>query len=124
MSQHRGGNRRSGAGGGAFLALIGLAGRRRNQWLLLLAVALPVVLVAAGCGSAKSEPTAVRVVRGAVARTVSATGTLQAISQQRLGFTRGGKLIALLVSVGQQVSAGQVLARVDDFDAQQDVQQA
>jgi HlyD family secretion protein len=98
---------------------------QRSRWLLVsLAVALPVVLVAAGCGSAKSEPTAVRVVRGSVARTVSATGSLQAISQQRLGFNRGGKLIALLVSVGQQVSAGQVLARVDDFDAQQDVQQA
>jgi HlyD family secretion protein len=98
---------------------------QRARWALAgLAVALPVVLVAAGCGSATSEPGSVRVVRGSVARTVSATGTLQAVSQQRLGFSRGGKLIALLVSVGQPVAAGQVLARVDDFDAQQDVQAA
>jgi HlyD family secretion protein len=66
----------------------------------------------------------VRVERGSVARTVAATGTLQPITEQRLGFPRGGRLVALLVSVGQQVSAGQVLGRLDDFNARQDLSQA
>jgi HlyD family secretion protein len=97
---------------------------RPNHWLLGIAVTLPLVLVAAGCGSAAPSPTAVRVVRGTVARTVSATGTLQPISEQKLAFAKGGKLVAVMVSVGQQVKAGQVLAHVDDFDAEQDLQEA
>jgi HlyD family secretion protein len=87
-------------------------------------LALSLVWGVAGCGSAPGQPSAVRVERGSVARTVAATGTLQPITEQRLGFARGGRLIALLVSVGQQVSAGQVLARVDDFSARQDLSEA
>ena len=100
--------------------LVGRTGRAA----VVVAIALAVVLVVAGCGSAAPSPTAVRVVRGTVARTVSATGTLQPISEQKLGFDKGGKLTAVLVSVGQQVKAGQVLARVDDFDARQDLADA
>jgi HlyD family secretion protein len=88
------------------------------------ALLVPLVLLVSGCGSAAPSPTAIRVAKGSVARTVSATGTLQPISEQRLGFAKGGKLVALLVSVGQQVNAGQVLARIDDFDAQADLDTA
>jgi HlyD family secretion protein len=96
----------------------------KRAWLIGVAAALPVVLVAAGCGSAAESPSSVRVVRGTVARTVTATGTLQPISEQKLAFDKGGKLTGVFVSVGQQVKAGQILARVDDFDAQQDLQEA
>jgi HlyD family secretion protein len=75
-------------------------------------------LVVAGCGvGSESSPTTARVVLGSVSRSVSATGTLQAISQQHLGFAEGGQLTEVLVSVGQQVAAGQALARIDDFAA-------
>jgi HlyD family secretion protein len=97
---------------------------RRRRWLVGVAVGLPVALVVAGCGSAAPSPTAVRVVRGTVARTVSATGTLQPISEQKLAFAKGGKLVSVLATVGQQVRAGQILARIDDFDAQQDLREA
>jgi HlyD family secretion protein len=89
-----------------------------------LALTLPLLAMTAACGHDDSAPTAVRVVRGTVDRTVSATGTLQPLTEQKLGFNEGGKLVALFVSVGQQVLAGQPLARIDDFDAQQDLQQA
>jgi len=81
-------------------------------------------LLVAGCGSGQSGPTTARVVQGSVVKTVSATGTLQAISEQNLGFPKSGKLVSLMVTVGQQVQAGQVLARIDDFAAQADLAQA
>jgi HlyD family secretion protein len=96
----------------------------QHRWLTTVSLVLPVVLAVAGCGSATPSPTAVRVSKGSVARTVSATGTLQAIKEQRLGFGTSGKLVALSVSVGQPVKAGQVLARMDDFDAQADLSEA
>lgn len=95
-----------------------------RRWLVAVSLVVPVALASTGCGSAAPSPTAVRVTKGSVARTVSATGTLQAISEQKLGFSKGGKLISLMVSVGQQVSAGQVLARIDDFDASSDMSEA
>ncbi|HZZ51477.1 MAG TPA: hypothetical protein VFE65_31685 [Pseudonocardia sp.] len=78
----------------------------------------------AGCGSSPAQPSSVRVEPGSVARTVSATGTLQPVTEQRLGFPRGGRLVSLMVSPGQRVTAGQVLARMDDFSARQDLSEA
>jgi HlyD family secretion protein len=77
-----------------------------------------------GCGSTPVQPSSVRVEPGSVARTVSATGTLQPITEQRLGFPRGGRLVSLMVSPGQRVSAGQVLARMDDFSARRHLSEA
>jgi HlyD family secretion protein len=103
----------------------GLIDTRRGRWLSGGAVLLPVALVVVACGTdIGSSPTTVRVTRGNVERTVAATGALQAITEQNLSFSNGGKLVALMVTVGQQVSAGQVLARLDDFDAQADLQHA
>ncbi|WP_028936662.1 efflux RND transporter periplasmic adaptor subunit [Pseudonocardia spinosispora] len=98
--------------------------RNTRRWLAAVSLVIPLALASTGCGSATPSPTAVRVAKGSVARTVSATGTLQAISEQKLGFAKGGKLISLMVSVGQQVSAGQVLARIDDFEASSDLSEA
>jgi HlyD family secretion protein len=99
-------------------------GGRRGWWVAGLALALPIALVAVACGSAESAPSSIRVVKGSVTRMVSATGTLQAISEQKLGFAKGGKLTHLYVSVGQQVVAGQPLATIDDLEAKADLQEA
>ncbi|WP_037067109.1 biotin/lipoyl-binding protein [Pseudonocardia acaciae] len=99
-------------------------GGRRGWWVAGLSLALPVALVAVACGTAESTPTSVRVQKGSVARVVSATGTLQAITEQKLGFTTGGRLTQVLVAVGQQVKAGQPLATIDDLEAKADLQQA
>ena len=64
-------------------------------------------------------------VQTAVARrgdiVVSATGAGSVIANQELslGFATGGTLAELLVEVGNEVSAGDVLARLDDTDAQE-----
>jgi HlyD family secretion protein len=91
---------------------------RRGWWVAATAVTGVLGLVVAGCGAGNaSGPTTARVALGSVSRTVSATGTLQAISEQNLGFATGGRLTQLLVGVGQQVTAGAPVARIDDFDA-------
>ncbi|TWF74519.1 HlyD family secretion protein [Pseudonocardia hierapolitana] len=83
--------------------------------------AAALVLLLAGCTSAESEPLTVKVTRTSVTSTVTATGSLQAITEQNVGFPEGGKLVEVNVAVGQQVEPGQILARLDDFSARQDL---
>ena len=45
------------------------------------------------------------------------SGSLTAITEQNLGFVRGGQLATVDLKVGQRVTAGQVLATVDDAAA-------
>ena len=54
----------------------------------------------------------------------SATGSLTALTEQNLGFIKGGQLTAVNVKVGDHVTTGQVLATVDPFAAQQALDQA
>jgi HlyD family secretion protein len=81
-------------------------------------------LLAAACTSEESQPLTAKVTRTSVTSTVTATGTLQAITEQKLGFPKGGRLVELNVTVGQQVGQGHVLARVDDFEARHELEAA
>ena len=101
--------------------------RRRRRWI----IAVLVVLAAAGAwfmfGREKASPPAAAsaessapnvtvVVPGsqAVARTVSATGSLAARREMPVGVAgEGGMVSRVLVEPGQWVAAGQVLATVD-----------
>lgn len=60
---------------------------------------------------------------GNIKETVNATGTIDASSLYSLS-ANGGKVTELDVKVGDQVKAGQVLAKVDPTQAQQQVDQA
>jgi HlyD family secretion protein len=100
-----------------------------HPWLLrrgrrLGAAALAPMLLLVACTSEESEPVTVKVTRTSVTSTVTATGTLQAITEQKLGFPEGGKLVEVNVTVGQQVEPGQVLARLDDFPARKELEAA
>ena len=61
---------------------------------------------------------------GNVSSAVSATGNVAATTQADLGFDSGGKLTGLLVSVGDQVAAGQALATINPAGLQAAVDQA
>ena len=61
---------------------------------------------------------------GTIRAVVSANGTVASPTQSRLSFKIGGRLKEMLVAVGQQVSEGQALARIDDTDLVVAVQQA
>jgi membrane fusion protein, multidrug efflux system len=85
--------------------------------------ALALLMPLAACGPSE-EGTApqvrpVRVVSVQEAtggETASLTGTVQAENEVNLAFRIGGRLIERLVNVGDQVAAGQVVARLDPED--------
>lgn len=83
-----------------------------------------LVLALAACSGAPTPPPVVRVDRGLVATSVTASGTLVAITEQNLGFADGGQLAEVLVSVGDRVQAGDVLARLDNFALDQALEQS
>jgi HlyD family secretion protein len=88
-----------------------------------------LVLVASGVvacttSTAPPRPNTAPVQRTSITSGVSATGSLTAITEQNLGFVKGGQLTAVNVKVGDRVTAGQVLATVDPFAAQQALDQA
>jgi len=62
--------------------------------------------------------------RGNLAVVAGGSGTLIPSAEVDLSFSSGGRLAELLVEVGDQVQAGDVLARLDDTDVQSKVAQA
>ena len=101
------------------------AARRPYNGALLLLLAV----VLAGCGEAGHKsarefdaPPAVRPVRAMTVEPMafrmgnSVTGTIEARADADLGFRIAGKLIERKVDVGDQVKAGDRLARLDDQD--------
>jgi RND family efflux transporter MFP subunit len=107
---------------------------KRLWWIILLAL----VLVAAGGGYyyydniylQAQEPVEVETIatytvgRGDLVITASGSGTLVPAAEITAGFRSGGVLAEMLVEVGDEVEAGQLLARLDDTDAQDQVAQA
>ena len=87
----------------------------------LLAVA--VALAACTSASAPPQPQTARVERTTVFTAVSSSGALSASSEQNLGFLKGGRLTAVNVKVGDRVTAGQVLANLDDGPARRTLEQ-
>jgi len=91
---------------------------------ILLAGCLPLL---GACG--KSPPaasfaptvTVVTVQPREIADELSASGTIEAIDQAQLGFMVPGRLLGFEVEDGASVSAGQLLARLDDTDYRQEV---
>jgi RND family efflux transporter MFP subunit len=62
--------------------------------------------------------------RGNLIVVAGGTGTLVPTAEVELSFSSGGRLAEVLAEVGDQVQAGDVLARLDDTDAQSQVTQA
>ncbi|MDT0349603.1 HlyD family efflux transporter periplasmic adaptor subunit [Pseudonocardia charpentierae] len=87
--------------------------------LLVVAVAL----AACTSSSAPPQPQTARVERTTVYTAVSSSGALSASSEQNLGFLKGGRLTAVNVKVGDRVTAGQVLANLDDGPARRTLEQ-
>jgi HlyD family secretion protein len=102
--------------------------RKRRTWLIIVGV---IVILGAGYAyyaissaseaAADEEPelqtTAVR--QGDLTISATAAGTVIPATEVQLSFPTGGTLAELLVGVGDEVQAGDVLARLDSSDAQQ-----
>jgi len=89
----------------------------------MLAMGALAALSATACTAETPPPPTLRVDRGTVGTTVSASGNLVSITEQNLGFPLGGQLKDVLVGVGSHVEPGQELARLDDFALRQTLEQ-
>ncbi|HEX8145772.1 MAG TPA: efflux RND transporter periplasmic adaptor subunit [Pyrinomonadaceae bacterium] len=93
-------------------------------------VALFVALVAAGGfwywgeGADAAEYMTAKVERGSLRNTVTATGTLQAVTTVQVGSQASGTISALYADFNSTVKKGQLLAQLDPSVAQAQVQQA
>ncbi len=106
-------------------------GRTRRRLLVLSGV---VVVVAGGFAAwlvlrpaeASTEPIIATAAVGTQRQTVTASGTIEPAEQADLNFAVSGKVTEVLVKEGDQVTAGQALASVDDtlLQAQLDAAQA
>jgi RND family efflux transporter MFP subunit len=85
----------------------------------LVAAAMAGVFAAA-CGSAPpaAETRTAQVARGSVTQTVAVSGSVSSAGTVKLNPVTNGKVAQLLVAVGQQVTAGQPLAKLDTVDLQ------
>ena len=99
---------------------VALRAARGGVALLLVASGV----VACTTTTAPPKPNTAPVERTSITSGVSATGSLTSITEQNVGFVTGGQLTAVDVKVGDRVIAGQVLATVDPFAAQQALDQA
>lgn len=92
--------------------------------LAATAAVVAAVVLTGGDKPAVVQASTVKVARGQVAATVSASGTVQAQQSRSLGFTTNGTLTELSVKPGDVVNAGAVLARIDATAAQDAVDSA
>ncbi len=74
--------------------------------------------------SARSAPQPVAVARGNLLVNVSSSGTLVSQTSSKIGFGSTGKVTEVGVKIGDKVTKGQVLARIDDTQLKQSVVQA
>ncbi|MCM4079655.1 efflux RND transporter periplasmic adaptor subunit [Paractinoplanes hotanensis] len=100
-----------------------LGGRRRWIWGAVAVVVLALAgfgVVRAVTADATGEPEAASIVavdKGTVTTEVATTGTVQPAQTRSLGFSVAGTVESVAVRAGTSVTAGQVLAKVDDTDA-------
>jgi HlyD family secretion protein len=95
---------------------------RRTSGAAAVGALIALTLVACG-GDEPNAPQTARVTRASVTSGVTSTGSLTAITEQNLGFSQGGQLTSVAVRVGDRVTAGQVLATIDDYALRQTLAQ-
>ncbi len=101
--------------------------RTRTFWFLLLVLALAAGVgyvyyqdVQAGDQEAEEQPLrTTRVRQGNLVISASGSGMLIPAEDVSLGFSSGGLLAEVMVEVGDRVSQGDVLARLDDLSVRQ-----
>src|SRR5438270_10533596 len=74
--------------------------------------------------AAKTELRTQAVTKGSVIQSVAVSGSVAASNQTKMIFKTAGKIAAVYVSVGQQVTAGQPLAKLDTTDLEAALAQA
>jgi len=95
--------------------------KKKRFWIILIiAIIIGAVLLKSNNGQQPEYVTDV-VKRGKLVQTVSATGKVESASESDLNFKIAGKLISSNVKVGDEVTKGQLLARLESSQAQSQV---
>lgn len=103
-------------------------GKPRRWWMvatgaaLIVAIIAGIVVVRAQSTKAPTTYQTQTIAQGNLALTVSGTGPVQA-ALYNLNFTASGRITEIDVSVGQQVKAGQTLAKLDTTSLQDALKQ-
>ncbi len=98
----------------------GSGGARTRMLVAAVALVGTVGIGVVACSAAQAPaPITAKVERASVSMGVSAPGALSSLTEQNLGFAKGGQITQLFVKVGDKVEAGQPLAAIDDFPAKQ-----
>jgi len=92
--------------------------------LVALVAGGAVFVSRANAPAAKTEIRTQAVTKGSVIQSVAVSGSVAAMNQTKMSFKTSGKIAALYVSVGQQVTAGQPLAKLDTTDLEAALAQA
>src|SRR3954451_1381420 len=105
-----------------------LTKRPRTTKLLIVAVVTTAIGLVAlyffGSRANAAEYTTSRVEKGTVRNTVSATGTLKAVTTVQVGSQASGTVSAMYADFNSTVKKGQVIAQLDPAVFQAQVQQA
>ena len=100
----------------------------RKQRMLLALLLVAVVTTAGfyfgGGRASAAEYMTARVDRGSLRNTVTATGTLQAVTTVQVGSQASGTISALMVDFNSAVKKGQVIAQLNPSVAQAQLQQS
>jgi HlyD family secretion protein len=92
--------------------------------LVALVAGGAVFVSRANAPAAKTEIRTQAVTKGSVIQSVAVSGSVAAMNQTKMSFKTTGKIAALYVAVGQQVTAGQALAKLDTTDLEAALAQA
>ncbi|GAC1345306.1 MAG: efflux RND transporter periplasmic adaptor subunit [Ktedonobacteraceae bacterium] len=111
--------------------LVAPPGRRRRTWFIVVSIVLLVALIGGGAlfylqrtSTSQVQYRTSPVSFGNLTKAVSASGPLQAKAVYNMNFSSSGQIKEIDVQVGQQVKAGQVLAKLDAPNLQIAVEQA
>ncbi|MBX6381672.1 MAG: efflux RND transporter periplasmic adaptor subunit [Microbispora sp.] len=92
--------------------------------LLLGGIAAAWASVGSGSSRDGAAPLTTRVTRGTVLASVSASGSVESARTRALDFSASGTVESVLVEAGDKVKKGQVLARIDDTAARENLEAA
>jgi len=89
--------------------------KRKKIWWIILGVVIVIISLVVWQGRKKNQPqyTTVAAEIGSLKQTVSLTGTVKPVKELALNFLSAGRINNLPVKIGDQVSAGQLLAELD-----------
>src|SRR5690242_21336466 len=98
--------------------------KRLLPWLLVIVALVLVAFVVRQCGNRAENYQLTAVTRGPITQAVTATGTLNPVTNVQVGSQVSGNIAKLFADFNSQVKAGDVVAQIDPVLFQAAVTQA